>query len=163
MFDEETWRSTIPAQPASFEFTERPTDLIVQDGEIRDMAPRRPHDPTDLIRGWGFSMSADAAVRLLTEVKSIVRMVGMSGVVMTVLIIGGIVSAARYGDPAANVWIDRQRTDNEKEKVGIEKDRAMAAALKQLVDKDVIRESRDQIILDRFSSILEEMRKANQR
>jgi len=144
-FDQETVRSSRSAAPAIF--FERETDEIVAEGTV--MAPRKEHPP-DMIRIPFCSISVDAAIRIMSEVRKI----GIAGVILIFLLIASSIAGARWGDPAVNSYLDRQKVD-------IEKDRALAMIVERLSANEADRQKRDQIVLERFTAILERLEKAN--
>lgn len=143
MFDEDTIISSRAVPPASFELTERPTDLLILEGEVKDMAPRSPHP--DYIKIPFCQISVDAVIRIMAEIRKF-------GAAFAILVFGSVslgIAGVRWGDPAINGYLEREK--------------AMTAAIARLSANDADREKRDKLMYDLMVSVLAELQRRGER
>ena len=150
MFDDsgnDTVRSAIKAQPVPREWlstTDTPLDQPPEsETETVDMPPRRP-DPLDMITLFPPRISVAGACMILDRIQKF----GVVGLAFLSFVIFGTVATARYGDPAAQALLDRER--------------AVTAAIERLSANDADRQRMDQVLVDLVKEVKEMRRERAQ-
>lgn len=170
---EGTVRTSLSERPARFD---RPTDLIVHDGEHMSPSRRKPEDHEGQVTGWGWRFPGYFWIEMLAELRK-VNPLWILTVALSVCVGTAAYPAATHSGDYADAVVESKKLDNRQREEVIEDTRALrvivqkqAETIEGLVKESELRaaneqarETRDRVLNERMLEIIERFDKANNR